>query len=101
MWEWYLQKAEYCEVCQKAKLNTDCPKCENKCPNLFFENKRIWGIWKNIQTQWRVIDGGVIGLDYTAINFVIELLDVDLNPADFAKLRLLERMTIDNSRKEK
>jgi len=40
-------------------------------------------------------------LDYTAINFVIELLDVDLNPADFAKLKLMERMTIDNSRKEK
>lgn len=96
-----MEKVEYCNACRKAKRDTDCPKCINKCPDLFFENKNIWRLWNNIQTQWRVIDGGMIGLDYTAINFVTELLDVDLNPADFAKLRLLESVTIKNSRKER
>ena len=50
-----------------------------------------------VQTQWRP-DGS--GIDYTAANTAWQLAQLDITPAEFAKIQTLEMATIDAIREQ-
>jgi hypothetical protein len=56
------------------------------------ENGEALELWSAIDTQWRVGGmGGVIGLDWTAVAAIAEILCIELTPTLFRKIKALER----------
>ena len=54
------------------------------------ENIDAWYLWRHIQTQVRTSFGGVVGLDYCAVQQVAEVLGIDLDLAMLHKVQTLE-----------
>ena len=53
------------------------------------ENQEAWYLWKHTQTQLRTSFTGVVGLDYTAMQQVAEVLGVALDLAMLHKIQAL------------
>ncbi len=68
----------------------DCGNCSWQLTELLPENRTIWRLWSNVQTQWRTSFGGLVGLDYTAVYQVAEMFRLEWNPRLWNGLRLLE-----------
>lgn len=54
------------------------------------ENREAWYLWRHTQTQLRTSFAGVVGLDYTALRQVAEVLGIDLDLAMLHKVQTLE-----------
>lgn len=54
------------------------------------ENREAWYLWKHTQTQLRTSFAGVVGLDYTAMQQVAEVLGIALDLAMLHKIQVLE-----------
>jgi phage related hypothetical protein (DUF1799) len=54
------------------------------------ENQEAWMLWRHVQTQVRTSFGGVVGLDYCAMQQVAEILGIDLDLAMLHKVQTLE-----------
>ena len=54
------------------------------------ENRETWYLWRHTQTQLRTSFAGVVGLDYTALRQVAEVLGIDLDLAMLHKVQTLE-----------
>nr|DAS40840.1 MAG TPA: protein of unknown function DUF1799 [Caudoviricetes sp.] len=54
------------------------------------ENREAWMLWRHTQTQLRTSFAGVVGLDYTALRQVAEVLGIDLDLAMLHKVQTLE-----------
>ena len=58
------------------------------------ENQEAWYLWKHTQTQLRASFAGVVGLDYTAMRQVAEVLGIALDPAMLHKIQALEGLLL-------
>lgn len=64
------------------------------------ENYITMYLWKNVATQWRMGFGGVVGLDYSALNIAANILDIELTPEIFSKIQILESLTLEKAYKD-
>lgn len=71
---------------------------QKKAPELFDvwpENWPTVKLFLTVQTQWRYGPmGGVFGLDYTAIDVVFRYRKIEVTPAQFAGLQVMERAVL-------
>lgn len=95
-----MERQEYCQACREMPGQTECETCEWKCPELWETNEDAWYVWVNTQSQWRVGMGGVVGLDYTALEFVARTLNTEITPALLKKIRVLEAYMLGRVGKE-
>nr|DAU13100.1 MAG TPA: protein of unknown function DUF1799 [Caudoviricetes sp.] len=58
------------------------------------ENQEAWYLWKHTQTQLRTSFAGVVGLDYTAMQQVAEVLGIALDLAMLHKIQVLEGLLL-------
>ena len=58
------------------------------------ENREAWMLWKHTQTQLRTSFAGVVGLDYTAMRQVAEVLGIALDLAMLHKIQALEGLLL-------
>lgn len=58
------------------------------------ENREAWYLWKHTQTQLRTSFAGVVGLDYTAMQQVAEVLGIALDLAMLHKIQVLEGLLL-------
>ena len=58
------------------------------------ENQEAWYLWKHTQTQLRTSFAGVVGLDYTAMQQVAEVLGIALDLAMLHKMQTLEGLLL-------
>lgn len=80
------------------------PSCE-MCPSgggpnperpvLLAANGDAWRLFHAAKTQWRVGAMGAVGLDYQAVEWVSERLDVVCDLACLRKLGLIEQMQLE------
>jgi len=93
VWEWVQQTSKYCDGCKKLPTHshTDCQSCTNKGPEIAPENREFFSFWGSVNTQWRTNMDGPIGLDYSAVLQVADLLNIDVSPAMLHKLQLIEQ----------
>ena len=54
-----------------------------------------------LMTQWRTTMGGVIGLDYTVLQMLFELYDVNNRQEIFEDIQVMEREAIIHMNKDK
>ena len=52
-------------------------------------------IFLNVQTQWRVDSGNLIGLDYMAVKWVFDLLEVEKPAELLADLQVIEAKIVE------
>lgn len=76
-----------------------CDECPDQQPELLEGNEDTWFLWTSVQTQWRTSFGGVIGLDYMALDMVATKFDIELNKENFEKIRILEAETLKKKQK--
>jgi len=76
-----------------------CDGCQYARPEMDQANNEIWHIWGLIRTQFRTGGFGPTGLDFSAAKEILDVHAVDVTPALFRKIRLLEDLTIAASRK--
>ena len=67
-----------------------CAGCAHDPPVLMDENQEAWMLWRHVQKQVRTSFGGVVGLDYCAVQQVAEILGIDLDLAMLHKVQTLE-----------
>jgi len=91
-------KPKYCrEYCRPsfAQAQPPCDKCDYAQPKLLPGNYEAWELWNAVTTQWRVGSMGILlGLDYTAMFAVADILGIDMTPAILTKIRVLESKVI-------
>ena len=71
-----------------------CSGCEYDRPTLMDGNRETWMLWRHTQTQLRTSFAGVVGLDYTAMRQVAEVLGIALDLAMLHKIQALERLLL-------
>lgn len=76
---------------QKA---TPCAGCEHVPPALMDENQEAWYLWRHMQTQLRVSFCGIVGVDYTAVHHVAEMLGIEMDTAMLHKMQALEAVLL-------
>jgi hypothetical protein len=54
------------------------------------ENWQALQVFLQCQTQWRVSMGGLIGLDYAAVAWVLKLYEIDDQRSTLEKLQVIE-----------
>lgn len=54
------------------------------------ENQEAWYLWRHVQTQLRTSIGGIVGVDYTAMHYVAEILGIEMDTAMLHKMQALE-----------
>lgn len=57
-------------------------------------NREAWYLWRHTQTQLRTSFEGVVGLDYTALRQVAEVLGIALDLAMLHKMQTLEGLLL-------
>ena len=101
--QWQLNKRyEYCKVCKQFK-NKNCKECEDKEPEIMPKNKDAWLLFNKLVTQWNYISGMTVqktGLRYEAIQTVADIYCIEVNPALFEKIQILENMILENQNKK-
>nr|NSL47526.1 DUF1799 domain-containing protein [Dendrosporobacter quercicolus DSM 1736] len=95
VWDWYAEgRNSYCEACRVRQKQTakpiNCHGCKGSCPAICPGNRRVFELWRLVNTQWRVGLGGMIGLDYTAVFRIAAVYRMKITPGLFEKLRQLE-----------
>lgn len=59
------------------------------------ENWPTVELFMQVQTQWRVgAMGGILGLDYVAIDVFVKYLRLEVSPDTFAGLQVMERAAV-------
>ena len=71
-----------------------CSGCEYERPALMDGNRETWMLWRHTQTQLRTSFVGVVGLDYTAMRQVAEVLGIALDLAMLHKIQALEGLLL-------
>lgn len=103
------EKSDYCDMCKELGKNVDCHICEDRQPYLWLENETAFALWTHVQTQWRFCSYGAgmgasvpipCGLDYTAVERVAAMLDIEMTAGLLYRIQALEVYTLDNIRKE-
>lgn len=103
------ERADYCDMCIELGENVDCHTCEDRPPRLWLENETAFALWTHVQTQWRFCSYGVgmgasvpipCGLDYTAVERVAAMLDIEMTAGLLYRIQALEVYTLDNIRKD-
>lgn len=92
----YCMAACGCECGEKE----ECATCEARAPALFPENRDAWRLWNAACTQWRTSFGGVVGIDYTAVFYIAQAMDIEITPALMEKLKRLEMYEVSRLNKE-
>lgn len=90
---WYAdsKRIEYCRDCPKRGL--ECDECSwGKPPELMEINRDAFDLWVEVKTQWRSGFGGLIGLDYVAVNQEAGRMGIDLDVCLMSKIKVLESM---------
>lgn len=64
------------------------------------ENREAWYLWRHVQTQLRTSLTGVVGLDYTALRQVAEVLGIVLDIAMLHKVQTLEDVLLQEVNKK-
>lgn len=66
------------------------------------ENTETFGMFLKLQTQWRVIQGGFVGLNYQSVEFLVKIYPVADLPAFMADLQAMEMaaLSVLNKRKD-
>lgn len=64
------------------------------------ENREAWYLWRHAQTQLRTSLTGVVGLDYTALRQVAEVLGIVLDLAMLHKVQRLEDVLLQEVNKK-
>lgn len=64
------------------------------------ENREAWYLWRHVQTQLRTSLTGVVGLDYTALRQVAEVLGIVLDLAMLHKVQRLEDVLLQEVNKK-
>lgn len=66
------------------------------------DNEVAWNVFVQMGTQWRVGMGGPVGLDYTALRFVMCMQRVprDEQPGLFEIIRIMEHAALDEMSEE-
>lgn len=54
------------------------------------ENRDAWELYFALQSQWRVSGFGMVGLDYSQIWPVADVMEIEVTADVFRKIRLLE-----------
>lgn len=75
----------------------ECPN--GRPPELMEDNREVWQLWGEVQTQWRTSFAGRIGLDYSEVRHAARFLEIELSPCAWKKIQMLERMVISNDGK--
>ncbi|MFC2336273.1 MAG: DUF1799 domain-containing protein [Selenomonas noxia] len=57
-------------------------------------NRETWMLWRHTQTQLRTSFVGVVGLDYTAMRQVAEVMGIALDLAMLHKIQALEGLLL-------
>ncbi len=78
----------------EAQKATPCAGCEHEPPALMDENQEAWYLWRHVQTQLRVSFGGIVGVDYTAVRHVAEMLGIEMDTAMLHKMQALEAVLL-------
>lgn len=71
---------------------TRCEDCN--APELWPENAEAGAVYLAASTQWRVGPAGITGMDYTAVNAIMQARGVNKPDACLDKIRTLERETL-------
>ena len=58
-------------------------------------------LFKKMMTQWRTTMGGVIGLDYSVLQMLFDLYDVNNRQEIFENIQVMEREAMSYMNKEK
>jgi hypothetical protein len=85
----------YCvNSCQPARAKkTPCQACPR--PVLYSVNREAFELFTASLTQLRVGMGGVVGLDYVAVEVVAKSLNISLSESVFSKIRIMENTYLD------
>ena len=54
------------------------------------ENADVLGLFLKLQTQWRIINGIVVGLDYPSVGFMMDLYSVKDRLQTFDDIQAME-----------
>ena len=76
-----------------------CGTCDygvQNAPPLMPENFEAWELWQDVGTQWRAGPAGLIGLDYSEVRAAAEMLDIDLSPGMWRKIKKLEGKVLES-----
>ena len=57
-------------------------------------NWDVWELFQAVDTQWRVGAMGAVGLDYPAVQWVAERLEIAVDRCCLRKLGMLEKMVL-------
>ncbi|MBD3812717.1 MAG: DUF1799 domain-containing protein [Betaproteobacteria bacterium] len=94
---WYAQPPRFdAAEAEAAGLTAADFASEDEVFELWPENAEPFGVFIALQTQWRAGAQGVVGLDYSAIEPVLRLQQIDTArwPALFDDLRVMERAAL-------
>lgn len=80
---------------KQTNKELDCNTCSANAPSVIPENVDAWRLWQNVNTQWRASAFSIIGLDYSAMFQVAEVLYIDMTPDLFRKIRALEKYELE------
>lgn len=58
-------------------------------------NEEAWELWCAANTQWRAAGFGVVGLDYTAVLAVADVLGIVVTAPMLQKVAALERFELE------
>lgn len=65
------------------------------------ENRQALEVFLALQTQWRTgALGGVLGLDYTALEAVLRMMQVTDQPTMFEDMQIMERAALEELSKK-
>jgi hypothetical protein len=92
------ERADYCRSCINTHKNKKelppCAGCEYEKPQLTAGNQEAWDLWDAVRGQWIMSGmGAPVALDYSAVMEVAALLDIEITPSMWKKLRALEQAT--------
>ena len=77
-------------------LRAACSEMESPPFEVWPENWPVIELWCRVQTQWRVAPmGGLLGLDYQAVDMVLRLTGAEQPLELFDDLREMERAALE------
>jgi len=79
---WRRDSQQYC---------ADCPR-----PGILPGNQLVWQLFEAVDTQLITSFGGVIGLNYCAVDRVAQWLKIPMNELLHAKLKTIEHAYVDH-----
>lgn len=76
----------------KSDVAPDCTVCESRCPAIEDDNLEIWRLLMLGGTQWiRSFDGSPLGLNYSVLFSMADMLGVEKDDVMLEKISAYER----------